>query len=99
MRLRVLATLWLLVLAGCGQNQAPLPAPEPSGQAAGAGQVIGATLHRVRARQRGRGGGGEPTLGFAERGLTGQWRGFDVEVCRAIAAAVLGDGRAVSFTA
>ena len=35
--------------------------------------------------------------GFAERGLTG-WRGFDVDLCRAVAAATLGDARAVSIT-
>jgi general L-amino acid transport system substrate-binding protein len=30
--------------------------------------------------------------------LGGQWRGFDVDMCRAVAAAVLGDARAVTFT-
>jgi general L-amino acid transport system substrate-binding protein len=35
--------------------------------------------------------------GFAERGLTG-WRGFDVDLCRAVAAATLGDSHAVSIT-
>jgi general L-amino acid transport system substrate-binding protein len=105
MRFRVLAILCLgqclalgLALSGCNQSEAPLPSPEPSAQAGAATQAVGATLHRVRARKRLRCGVADQSPGFAERGLTGQWRGFDVEVCRAIAAAVLGDSRAVSFT-
>jgi general L-amino acid transport system substrate-binding protein len=36
--------------------------------------------------------------GFAFRDVKGEWRGFDVDICRAIAAATLGDARAVRFT-
>ena len=35
--------------------------------------------------------------GFAEPDANGVWQGFDVAVCRAVAAAVLGDGNAVEF--
>ncbi|SDZ52981.1 L-glutamine-binding protein /L-glutamate-binding protein /L-aspartate-binding protein /L-asparagine-binding protein [Jannaschia faecimaris] len=35
--------------------------------------------------------------GFAEPDANGVWQGFDVAVCRAVAAAVLGDGDAVTF--
>lgn len=35
--------------------------------------------------------------GFAHRSADGQWAGFDVDFCRAVAAAVLGDGSAVEF--
>ncbi|HEX6971218.1 MAG TPA: amino acid ABC transporter substrate-binding protein [Limnochordia bacterium] len=35
--------------------------------------------------------------GFAAVGSNGQWIGFDVDFCRAIAAAVLGDARSVEF--
>nr|AID69657.1 ABC-type amino acid transport/signal transduction systems, periplasmic component/domain protein [uncultured organism] len=39
---------------------------------------------------------GQP--GFSIEAADGTWSGFDVEYCRAIAAAVLGDGDAVEFT-
>ena len=62
----------------------------------------GSTLARVRARapdgevlcQVGTG-----TRGFYEAGndADGGWRGFDVDICRAVAAAVLGDADAVRF--
>ena len=35
--------------------------------------------------------------GFAEPDANGVWKGFDVAVCRAVAAAVLGDSNAVEF--
>ncbi|WP_298376166.1 amino acid ABC transporter substrate-binding protein [Azospirillum sp.] len=35
--------------------------------------------------------------GFSLRGSDGRWRGFDVDYCRALAAAVLGDSEKVSF--
>lgn len=37
-------------------------------------------------------------VGFAAPDANGEWDGFDVSVCRAIAAAVLGDAKAVKFT-
>ncbi len=36
-------------------------------------------------------------VGFAAPNASGEWEGFDVAVCRAVAAAVLGDGNAVEF--
>lgn len=37
-------------------------------------------------------------VGFAAPDANGNWNGFDVSVCRAVAAAVLGDPQAVKFT-
>lgn len=37
-------------------------------------------------------------VGFASQDANGEWQGFDVAVCRAVAAAVLGDASAVNFT-
>ena len=37
-------------------------------------------------------------LGFAAPDDSGKWSGFDVDVCRAVAAAVLGDSSKVEFT-
>jgi len=43
--------------------------------------------------------GVHPALpGFALRDARGQWRGFDVDICRAVAAAALGDASKVQFT-
>lgn len=36
--------------------------------------------------------------GFSSVGSEGRWRGLDVDVCRAVAAAVLGDANKVAFT-
>ncbi|MGH6947119.1 MAG: amino acid ABC transporter substrate-binding protein [Kiloniellales bacterium] len=36
--------------------------------------------------------------GFAQRGDDGRWRGFDIDFCRAVAAAVLGDGGRLRIT-
>jgi general L-amino acid transport system substrate-binding protein len=93
----VVAALCLLVGA-CGRAEpdaetaSDLAALQPPPPAAGA------TLARVRIRHRLRCGVSEDKPGFAQRGLGGQWRGFDVDMCRAVAAAVLGDARAVVFT-
>ena len=38
-------------------------------------------------------------LGFAAKGDDGNWAGFDVDFCRAIAAAVLGDAAKVDYVA
>jgi general L-amino acid transport system substrate-binding protein len=84
-------------LAGCGRPADP-PVPPPPAEAAQApAKPVDATLERVKARKRLRCGVSDDLPGFSERGLTGQWRGFDVDICRAVAAAVLGDARAVSF--
>ena len=39
----------------------------------------------------------EDLLGFSERDADGHWRGLDVDFCRAVAAAVLGDPDKVEF--
>ncbi len=53
-------------------------------------------LDQVKSRGRLRCGVSEGIVGFSERDASGRWRGFDVDFCRAVAAAVLGDaGKAV----
>jgi general L-amino acid transport system substrate-binding protein len=86
----------VVLLAGCG-SPAPQPAPPPSAAAESPPAPQSATLERVRGRKRLRCGVTDGLPGFAERNLTGQWRGFDVDLCRAVAAAVLGESRAVSI--
>lgn len=55
------------------------------------------TLSDVKARGRVNCGVSTGVPGFAEVDVSGEWRGFDVAVCRAVAAAVLNDPSAVEF--
>ncbi|MEM9795556.1 MAG: amino acid ABC transporter substrate-binding protein [Pseudomonadota bacterium] len=56
-----------------------------------------ATLDDVKARGTLNCGVTTGVPGFAEPDANGEWQGFDVAVCRAVAAAVLGDPTAVEF--
>jgi general L-amino acid transport system substrate-binding protein len=53
------------------------------------------TLAAVRARGQVACGTSTGTAGFSAPDAQGVWRGFDVDVCRAVAAAVIGDGMQV----
>jgi general L-amino acid transport system substrate-binding protein len=57
----------------------------------------GETLARVRSNNEIRCGVTEQLLGFSYKDEAGRWRGFNVDFCRAVAAAVLGDSEKVSF--
>lgn len=65
--------------------------------ALGAGAASAATLDDVKGRGKLRCGVNTGLLGFAQKGADGQWAGFDVDYCRAVAAAVLGDAAKVDF--
>jgi general L-amino acid transport system substrate-binding protein len=56
-----------------------------------------ATLDDVKARGTLNCGVTTGLVGFAAPDANGEWTGFDVSVCRAVAAAVLGDAAAVEF--
>jgi general L-amino acid transport system substrate-binding protein len=56
------------------------------------------TLEDVKARGSLNCGVNSGLQGFANRDSNGTWAGFDVGLCRAVAAAVLGDPSAVAFT-
>lgn len=58
----------------------------------------GKTLDALRARGHVVCGVSNGVPGFSAPDDQGQWRGLDVDVCRAVAAAVLGDGSKVKFT-
>jgi len=62
---------------------------------AGAGEI----LTRVRENGVVRCGVTEQLLGFSFQDEQGTWRGFNVDFCRAVAAAALGNAEKVSFTA
>ena len=62
--------------------------------------ALAATLDRVIAQGTVRCGvSASAAPGFATRDETGRWAGFDVDYCRAIAAAVLGDAAAIDVVA
>ncbi len=62
-----------------------------------AGAASAGTLEDVQARGKLNCGVTTGVPGFAEPDAEGVWRGFDVAVCRAVAAAVLSDPMAVEF--
>ncbi|MGR3661261.1 MAG: amino acid ABC transporter substrate-binding protein [Paracoccaceae bacterium] len=63
-----------------------------------AGAAAAATLDDVKARGKLNCGVTTGLAGFASPDANGNWEGFDVDVCRAVAAAVFGDSNAVEFT-
>jgi general L-amino acid transport system substrate-binding protein len=77
--------LLLILVALAGIGAAP---------AASAGPVLDA----IRKRDAVRCGVSSGVAGFSAMGSDGQWRGLDVAVCRAVAAAVLGSAGKVEFT-
>jgi len=62
-----------------------------------AGAASAGTLDDVKARGKLNCGVTVGLVGFAAPNANGEWEGFDVAVCRAVAAAVLGDSTAVEF--
>mgnify|MGYP001812203952 CR=1 FL=1 len=63
-----------------------------------AGSASAATLDDVKAAGELKCGVSTGLVGFAAPDANGEWDGFDVSVCRAVAAAVFGDPTAVEFT-
>jgi general L-amino acid transport system substrate-binding protein len=57
----------------------------------------GNTLAKVRATGKVRCGISENLRGFAEKDVQGRWTGLNVDFCRAVAAAALGDAAKVDF--
>jgi general L-amino acid transport system substrate-binding protein len=55
------------------------------------------TLDAVKARGKVACGVNQNLLGFSAQDASGEWRGFDAEFCRAVAAAALGKPEAVDF--
>lgn len=82
-----LAALVLLAVGAASPAPAQQPAPP----------TAGGRLEVVKARGTLRCGVNPGLAGFAFPDSSGQWRGLDVDVCRAVAAAALGDARKVQF--
>ena len=101
--LAVLAAIGV-ILAGCTAPKpaakAPADAPAPKATATDPGYrpAKSPTLEAVRKRGYLACGVHPGLPGFALPDARGAWRGFDVDVCRAVAAAVLGDASKVRYT-
>jgi general L-amino acid transport system substrate-binding protein len=63
----------------------------------GASAQQGGTLEQVRQRGMLNCGVSTGLIGFSNHGASGQWAGFDVDFCKAVAAAVLGDPARVAY--
>ena len=59
--------------------------------------TVAGTLDDVKARGKLNCGVAIGVAGFAAPDANGEWQGFDVAICRAVAAAVLNDPAAVNF--
>lgn len=102
---RILSLLFpfFLALAACGDRAPEKDEAVRDGSAAPAARTgpveaqDSPTLRAIKRRGRLNCGVHEGLVGFAYTDNRGQWRGFDVDFCRALAAAVLGDPAAVRF--
>jgi general L-amino acid transport system substrate-binding protein len=68
-----------------------------SGVASAAEPRASETVAAIRAKGALTCGVNEGLTGFGQLSSTGDWRGFDVDICRAIAAVILGDATKVDF--
>lgn len=93
------ALVFGLMAAACGGNDrnSDVETPEPEVSATEAPEFSSPTLQTIKRRGRLNCGVHEGLVGFAYTDNRGEWRGFDVDFCRALAAAVLGDAEAVRF--
>jgi general L-amino acid transport system substrate-binding protein len=109
--LRVGLAVVALIVAACDTSPSPTrsaapgqptasPAGSPGTSPAATRAPVGGRLATVQSRGQLICGvnGGLPGFSFLEEG-TANWSGFDVDFCRAVAAAVLGDPAAVEFRA
>ncbi len=99
MRLAGLAGLAFLAACGRGERETDAPTIEPT---TGATQTASApvespTLAAIKRRGRLNCGVNQGLVGFAYTDNRGEWRGFDVDFCRGLAAAIFGNPDAVRF--
>jgi general L-amino acid transport system substrate-binding protein len=103
---RLAAALSLALSVGaCGERTETTPDPAPPPPAVAATTTTAEykatpspTLEAIRARGYVSCGVHPGLPGFAYPDVKGAWQGFDVDICRAVAAAALGDATKVRFT-
>jgi hypothetical protein len=86
------------VLSACSRPPREDAALAATGQARARGASATPTFDGVRGKDFVQCGVTTGVAGFSTPDAQGEWRGLDVDVCRAIAAAVLGDAKRVRFT-
>ena len=95
------AMAFAVAVGGCERRaetpQADASEPLPSGTATLPDSHEGPTLAAIKKRGRLNCGVHQGLVGFAYTDNRGAWRGFDVDFCRATAAAIFGDPDAVRF--
>ncbi|WP_235562845.1 amino acid ABC transporter substrate-binding protein [Brevundimonas sp. Root1423] len=91
----------MLTLAACGRGERQAGAADSVDAGTRTNTVApdfaSPTLAAIQRRGRLNCGVHEGLVGFAYTDNRGQWRGFDADFCRSLAAAVLGDANAVRF--
>jgi general L-amino acid transport system substrate-binding protein len=96
LRLGMTIVLGMTVLAACTSSAGSPGDSSTSAKASTSTAASGATLRAVRARGAVKCGISQ-AAGFATPNDAGQWQGFDVDFCRAIAVAVFGDPAKVEY--
>ena len=99
MRMAGLAGLAFVAACGDRDREAEAPVTEATTGAVrtAAATVESPTLAAIKRRGRLNCGVNQGLVGFAFTDNRGQWRGFDVDFCRGLAAAIFGDPDAVRF--
>ena len=103
MRAKAIAAAFLMMaISSCGRSDVETPEDAPTTAAPATPTIQGdrpesPTLAAIKRRGRLNCGVHEGLVGFAYIDNRGQWRGFDADFCRAVAAAIFGDGDAVRF--
>ncbi|MEI6327671.1 MAG: amino acid ABC transporter substrate-binding protein [Pseudanabaena sp. ELA645] len=95
----LVASLAIALLFGCQDKPAPSPSNSPTAipSPKAAAKDPEGILERVKARGKLICGVNGKLAGFSYVDDKGEWSGLDVDYCKAIAAAVLGDAKAVDF--
>jgi general L-amino acid transport system substrate-binding protein len=95
---RLVASYLALALCACSSRNTERGSLEGRAPLGGQGTSATPTLDGVRRKGFVQCGVSTGLAGFSAPDARGEWRGLDVDVCRAIAAAVLGDAGKVRFT-
>lgn len=99
--MRAAAFAAVLLVAACGRGgdkASEADAPTPTRATTGDGTVpVSPTLVAIKQRGRLNCGVNQGLVGFAYTDNRGEWRGFDVDFCRGLAAAIFGNPEAVRF--
>src|SRR5512147_2579198 len=93
-----LAACAALAVSGCSGVGVPGASATAAGARTLTGGAAASTLDGVRRKGYVHCGVSTGVAGFSATDARGNWRGLDVDVCRAIAAAVLGDASKVRYT-